>query len=74
MKRINVSIEPVAGENLQRLFDTINAQRASKGLEPVFMRAVIAACVNRVSAMHTVFLCGELINLSVENPNDEPGA
>lgn len=73
MKRINVSIEPTAGANLQRLFDTINAQRAAKGLEPVFMRAVIAACVNRVSAMSTVFLCGELLTLTEVNPN-EPGA
>lgn len=60
-KRINVSLEDEPGEALQKLHDRINKQREAKGLEPVFMRALIGACIMRCVAMDSVFLCGELI-------------
>lgn len=72
-KRINVSITEEAGADLQNLFDMINHQRAKKGLEPVFMREVIEGCISRVSVMPSVYMCGELLQLS-EAKSNEPGS
>lgn len=61
MSRLNIGIDPELRLTLETLRNTINGQRAAKGLEPVTMRTVIHAIANRVAAMDTVFLCGELI-------------
>lgn len=61
MSRLNIGIDPDLRRTLEGLRNAINGQRATKGLEPVTMRSVIHAMANRVAAMETVFLCGELI-------------
>ena len=62
MNRINVSMPDQAHANLQAMYDAINERRLAQGLDRLPMRFVIAACVDRVAAMETAFLCGYLLS------------